>query len=98
MFASANAADVNGKKNQDWVSKPLTLADALNLSLRQNRTILKSASDLEAAHGISLQVRAVAIPKVQLTGNYTATDKNALESVFPGQSQARQSWEASSAS
>ena len=93
MFASANAADVNGKKNQDWVSKPLTLADALNLSLRQNRTILKSASDLEAAHGISLQVRAVAIPKVQLTGNYTATDKNALESVFPGQSQARQSWD-----
>ena len=93
IFASANAADVNGKKNQDWVSKPLTLADALNLSLRQNRTILKSASDLEAAHGISLQVRAVAIPKVQLTGNYTATDKNALESVFQGQPQARQTWD-----
>jgi outer membrane protein TolC len=93
MIASANAADVGGKNNHDWFSKPLTLADALNLSLQQNRTILKSASDLEAAHGVSLQVRAVAIPKLQFTGNYTATDKEALESVFPGQSQARQSWD-----
>ncbi len=93
MIASANAVDTSGKRNPDWVSKPLTLADALNLSLQQNRTILKSASDLEAAHGVSLQVRAVAIPKLQLTGNYSVTDKEALESVFPGQSQARQSWD-----
>ncbi len=89
----AYAADASNTNKQDWLSKPLTLTDALNLSLQQNRTILKSARDLEAAHGVSLQARAVAIPKVQVTGNYTATDKDALESVIPGQSQAYQSWD-----
>ena len=90
---ASQAAEVRTRVNHDWPSKPLSLADALNLTLQQNRAILKSASDLEAAHGVSMQVRAVAIPKLQVTGNYTATDKDALESVFPGQAQARQNWD-----
>ena len=90
---AVQAAEVRTRVNHDWPSKPLSLADALNLTLQQNRAILKSASDLEAAHGVSMQVRAVAIPKLQVTGNYTATDKDALESVFPGQAQARQNWD-----
>ncbi len=90
---SLQASEASKRNNHDWPSAPLSLADALNLTLQQNRTILKSARDLEAAHGVSLQVRAVAIPKLQATGNYSATDRDALESVFPGQAQARQSWD-----
>ena len=92
-ICAADLRETSNANKQDWLSKPLTLADALNLALQQNRTILKSARDLEAAHGVSLQARAVAIPKVQVTGNYTATDRDALESAFPGQSQASQNWD-----
>ncbi len=93
LVESSGAAESGGSNHHRWLSKPLPLADALNRSLQQNRTILKSARDLEAAHGVSLQVRAVAIPKLQVAGNYSATDRDALESVFPGQAQARHSWD-----
>src|SRR5229473_1933805 len=56
-----------------WLSHPISLADALNLALQQNGNILKGKSDLEAQYGVVVQTRAVAIPKVQLTGNYQAT-------------------------
>ncbi len=87
------AAEVRTRVNHDWPPKPLSLADALNLTLQQNRTILKSASDLEAAHGVSLQVRALAIPKLQATGKYTATDAEAIESI-PNTTQSHQTWNA----
>lgn len=92
FFGSSGAEESSGRNKSDWLSKPLSLADALNLTLQNNRTILKSASDLEAAHGVSLQVRAVAIPKLQVVGNYTVTDRDALEAFVPGQDQAYQSW------
>ena len=78
---------------KDCLAQPLSLADALNLAAKQNRTILKSAQDLEAAHGVSLQVRAVALPKLQATGKYTDTDAGAVESI-PNTSQTHQSWNA----
>ena len=87
------AAEVRSRVNHDWPSKPLSLADALNLTLQQNRTILKSASDLEAAYGVSLQVRALTIPKLQATGKYTATDAEAIESI-PNTTQSHQTWNA----
>ena len=78
---------------KDCLAQPLSLADALNLAAKQNRAILKSAQDLEAAHGVSLQVRAVALPKLQATGKYTDTDADAVESI-PNTSQSHQSWNA----
>ena len=67
IFAAA-AADTNAPS---WLSRPLTLADAVNVALSQNATILKAQNDLEAAHGVVVQTRAVALPRVEASGNYT---------------------------
>jgi outer membrane protein len=74
-----------------WLTQPLALSDAVNLSLKQNAAILKSQQDVEAAHGIVVQIRAVAIPKLQATGGYNYTD--ALDIGLGGlQFQQEQSW------
>ena len=78
-----------------WLTQPLSLADALNTALQNNRTIRKSQRDLEAAQGISLQTRALAVPKVQATGSYSATDPAAAEQFFPGQTIVDQNWDSS---
>ncbi len=64
------------------LSKPISLADALDIALRNNAAILKAKSDLEATHGIIMQTRAVALPKLGVNGNYTAKDPDSLET-FP---------------
>jgi outer membrane protein len=56
-----------------WLSHPISLADALNLALQQNGSILRGKSDLEAQYGVVVQTRAVANPKLQAAGNYQAT-------------------------
>jgi outer membrane protein TolC len=66
-----------------WVTRPLSLADCLNIALSQNATILKAGNDLEASQGIVVQTRAIALPQLQATGQYKDTDPNAIEN-FPG--------------
>jgi outer membrane protein TolC len=56
-----------------WLTHPLTMTGALNLALQQNGSVLRGKSDLEAQYGLVVQTRAVAIPKVQATGNYQTT-------------------------
>ncbi len=63
-------------------SKPVSLADALNVALQNNAAILKAKSELEATQGIIMQTRAVALPRLGVNGNYTAKDPNSLE-IFP---------------
>jgi len=53
-----------------WIRQPLSLADALNIALEHNSEILRGKSDLEAAYGIAVQTRAIALPKAQFGGNY----------------------------
>ncbi len=77
-----------------WLTQPLSLAAALDTALQHNRTIQKSQRDLESAQGISLQTRAIAVPKVQASGKYTATDSAATEAFFPGQVLVDQNWDA----
>jgi len=62
------AADTN---NAAWLTRPLSLADAMNVALAQNATILKAKNDLEASHGLVVQTRAVALPQVQASAKYT---------------------------
>ena len=64
-----------------WITRPLSLADCLNIALSQNATILKAGNDLEASQGIVVQTRAVALPQVQATGQYKRTDRDAIESI-----------------
>jgi len=56
-------------------SRPLTLAECVDISLQQNGTVLQSQSDLEATSGIVVQTRAIAMPKLQATGQYGFTDQ-----------------------
>ena len=78
-----------------WITRPLSLADCLNIALQQNGTILKAGNDLEAQYGVVVQTRAVALPQVQATGQYKDTDPHAIESVpIPGYSQPHENWNA----
>jgi outer membrane protein len=93
--AFSQGADTNSAA---WVSRPLSLADSLNVALAQNATILKAKNDLEASHGVVVQTRAVALPQLAASGQYKYTDPNAIEN-FPsgtngGFAQPNQNWNA----
>jgi outer membrane protein TolC len=89
-FAVA-AADTNAAA---WLTRPLSLADALNTALLQNATILKAQNDLEASHGLVVQTRAVALPQVTAGGQFKHTDPDAIEGFFPGSTQPNENWNA----
>jgi outer membrane protein len=78
-FAAA-AEDTNSTA---WLTRPLSLADALNTALGQNATILEAQNDLEATHGIVIQTRAVALPQLKASGQYTDEEVTLLQQ-FPG--------------
>lgn len=89
----------------DWLTRPLALADALNLAEQRNATVLKAKQDLAATAGVAIQTRAIVVPKVQATSSYQAVDPNSLDVIpignlgLPGQPPfslvyADQSWSA----
>jgi outer membrane protein TolC len=63
-----------------WLTQPLSLADALNLTLQQDAAVLQAKNDLEASYGIVIQTRAIAVPKIQATGSYEGISKNSIDS------------------
>ena len=77
----------------EWLTRPLSMGDALNTALAQNATILKANSDLAAAHGMAVQTRAVALPQLQASGQYKDTDPNAVEPLGT-MAQPHQNWNA----
>jgi len=78
--ASTNAVNTTSTNNlPSWLTQPLSLADALNIALQQNGTVLQAKSDLEASYGIVVQTRAIALPQLRATGNYTDTDRDLLQ-------------------
>src|SRR5579872_1927633 len=80
-----------GTNGPSWLTQPLSMPDAINLALQQNGTILRGKSDLEASYGLVVQTRAVALPTVQINGNFQSTD--AIEQFpFPGVSVPDKSW------
>jgi outer membrane protein TolC len=89
-----SATATNSAPQPGWLTQPISLESALNTALQNNRTILKSQRDLEIAHGIALQTRAIIIPKIQSGGSYTSTDSAAVERFFPSQALADQKWDA----
>jgi len=75
-----------------WISRPLTLADAINLALQQNGAIQRGKSDLEAQYGVVVQTRAIVVPKVSANGQYEYTTE--VESIpFPGFSPINHTWD-----
>ena len=63
------------------IPQPLSLADAVNLALQRNPNILRGQKDLEVAHGVVIQTRAIAIPKLNLTGNYSNVEKTDIDMI-----------------
>jgi outer membrane protein TolC len=76
-----------------WITRPLSLADCLNIALSQNATILKARNDLDAQYGVVVQTRAVVLPQFQATGQYRYTESRAIDSI-PGTAVPNQNWTA----
>ncbi len=60
-------------------TQPLSLSDALNIALEHNPSIQKARKDLEANEGVVLQTRAIALPRLQIGGDYAARQPSAVE-------------------
>jgi outer membrane protein len=94
MIACANGFAQDTNSAPPWLTQPLSLADALNIALTQNPTILKAKSDLEAQYGLVVQTRAVALPQLIASGQYKYTQPEAIED-FPGTTASpNQNWNA----
>lgn len=79
----ARAQSTSTNAAPDWLSRPLSLGDALNIALTQNAAVLKAKNDLESAYGLVVQTRAVALPQVTASSKYTDSEITTLQS-FPG--------------
>ena len=87
-LALASLAAVMNSAAQDsvtnvpaWLTRPLSLADAMNTALEQNATILEAQNDLAASHGVVVQTRAVALPHLQATSQYKYTNPSDIEPI-----------------
>ncbi|MBX3734427.1 MAG: TolC family protein [Verrucomicrobiae bacterium] len=79
-----------------WPEHPLTLNEALDITLRQSPAILKAKQDVEEAYGLSLELRSAVRPRLTASGAYQAVDEASIE-IPPGfdfRFQNEQSWNA----
>jgi outer membrane protein TolC len=63
-------------------TQPLSRAEAVDIALRHNSDILKGKTDLEAAHGLVVQLRSIAFPTLSAGGGYNAEQSTLIEQ-FP---------------
>ncbi len=59
--------------------RPLSVNEAADIALQQNSAILKSKADLEAAHGIIVQTRAIALPRINISSQYGANEESTID-------------------
>jgi outer membrane protein len=71
---SFSSTDVPG-----WITQPLSMVDALNLTLKQNSGLQKARADLEASRGLVIQTRAVALPTISASGNAQREDQSLIQ-------------------
>jgi outer membrane protein len=62
-----------------WLTRPLSLVDALNTALEQNAAIVEAKNDLETSRGLVVQTRAVALPQLQATSQYKYTQPSDIQ-------------------
>lgn len=72
-------ADAATNNVPSWIDRPLSLADALNIALQQNGTILKAKSDLEGNVGLVMQTRAIVYPKATFAGEYKMIAESSID-------------------
>lgn len=79
-ITSRAANDASGSTN--LFGHPLSRENAIAIALKQNSAILKGKADLAAAHGIVVQLRAIAYPTITAHGAYNAEQSTLIEQ-FP---------------
>ncbi|HEV2393690.1 MAG TPA: TolC family protein [Verrucomicrobiae bacterium] len=62
------------------ITTPLSLADAVNLALTQNPSIQRARKDIEAAQGVAIQTRAIALPTIGINGSYSDAQRSDIDS------------------
>ena len=72
-------AGESGKFDLSVLRRPLSKVDALNIALTHNGTILQAKKDVEAATGVSIQVKAIIFPQVTQHANYALRQDSAIE-------------------
>ncbi|HZL43155.1 MAG TPA: TolC family protein, partial [Verrucomicrobiae bacterium] len=81
--AQTNAPAAIATNLPAWLTRPISMLDALNIAFQQNGTILKARSDLEANYGVAIQTRAILIPKIQASGAFNSSDRGLIDTI-PG--------------
>ena len=84
LLPNRSLATQHEVESTHWLSQPLSVGDSLNIALGQNSAILRGKADLEAAHGVVIQTRAIALPKLRAGTDYQINDQSAVET-FPSQ-------------
>jgi outer membrane protein TolC len=82
LLAQTNSAMPASTDADGWISQPLSMVDALNLTLKQNSALVKARADLEASRGLVIETRAVALPNLTANARVVDTDPNAIQQ-FP---------------
>jgi TolC family type I secretion outer membrane protein len=82
VFAQTSSMGGGSTNGPGWIAQPLSIVDALNLTIQQNSTLKKARADLESSRGLVIQTRAIALPTVAATGNYTDTQTKDINT-FP---------------
>lgn len=70
LLAATARSATNAVEVPQWLVQPLSLEEAIRTALNQNGELLKAQNDLEAAHGVAVQTRAIVLPKVRGAASY----------------------------
>jgi outer membrane protein TolC len=69
----------DGKQGFTVLHRPLSKVEALNLAIAHNGTILQAQKDVEAAAGVSVQVKAILFPHLLHTSGYNVRQDSLIE-------------------
>ncbi len=69
----------DGKSDFTVLRRPLSKVEAVNLAFAHNGTILQAQKDVEAAAGVSLQIKAILYPHITNTAGYNARQDSLIE-------------------
>jgi outer membrane protein TolC len=85
-IALCGNAQTNNISVTNILSRPLSRHDAVEIAMRQNSSILRGRADLRATHGVEMQLRSAAMPRVVFSGFYNSKDPKLANEPFLGSS------------
>src|ERR1700752_4085532 len=75
LFANAGrAGETTGAGAGGFGRHPMTIAEAVELGLRQSPTVLNQVQELKRLSGLVFQAQAALIPQVTATGSYSQVE------------------------